>query len=184
MEKTEETVILEDSPESATYRTDIKGWVSRDGLFLGDRPDSERLARWNGATHKKCECGELIRKNTWCQKCQNKKEKEAYEKMPKKKWDGEGMICCDGDRYFHSIEEAEEYAEDNNNTLADLQLIICKPQYAHEIEYDYWDDLLPEDIGLDEIHPELAKALEVVNAIIRKKDTPLSYVAGEFSLEL
>jgi hypothetical protein len=185
MENKEEVMILEDSPEAATYRTDIKGWVSRTGLFLGDRQDSERLARYDGSTHAKCEkCGQIRRKNSWCETCHKLREKEVYEKMPKKKWDGEGMICCDGDRYFTSIEEAEDYAEDNGQTLADLQLVICEPQYAHEIEDDYWEDLLPEDMGLDEVYPELSKAIEVVNVLIRQKKVPLSYSAGKFALEL
>ena len=42
--KTEEIVVY-NSPEAATYRTDIKGWVSRNGLYCGQDED---LARYKG----------------------------------------------------------------------------------------------------------------------------------------
>lgn len=38
----DKSVIMFDSPEAATYRTDIKGWVSRDGRYYGE---DERGAR-------------------------------------------------------------------------------------------------------------------------------------------
>jgi hypothetical protein len=183
MEKVE-TVVLEDSPEAAVYRTDIKGWVSRNGIFLGDNPDSERLARWEGSTHKKCEtCGELVKRGNWCTPCHDKKEHEAYLKMPKKKWDGEGGICCDGDRFFWSIEEAEDYAADNGTDLRGLDLVICEPQYADEIE-DLYVDILPEDQTLDEVYPALAKAIDKVNALIRKREQPISWIGGKYRLDL
>lgn len=34
----ENKIVMRDSPEAAQYRTDLKGWVSRDGFYFGDRP--------------------------------------------------------------------------------------------------------------------------------------------------
>ena len=31
-----EEIVMQDSDEAATYRTDIKGWVSRNGRYYGD----------------------------------------------------------------------------------------------------------------------------------------------------
>ena len=46
-----EQIVMRDSPESAQYRTDLKGWVSRDGFYFGDGPQGERTARYAGCTH-------------------------------------------------------------------------------------------------------------------------------------
>ena len=174
---------MEDSPEAATYRTDIKGWVSRGGRFWGE---DERMARYDGSTHKKCEkCGEIMEQRSWCEPCHEKAEHEAYLRMPLKKWDGVGGICSGGDRYFWSIEEAEEYAEDIGINLEGLELVICEPQYAHEISPDdEYNDILPEDQTLDEVYPELYKAIEKLNELIRKKKQPISWAPGKYRLDL
>lgn len=41
-----EQIVMRDSPEAAQYRTDLKGWVSRDGFYFGDGPQGERTARY------------------------------------------------------------------------------------------------------------------------------------------
>ncbi|HVZ80322.1 MAG TPA: hypothetical protein VHE12_05895 [bacterium] len=183
--ETKSLVVMEDSPEAASYRTDIRGWVSRTGLYCGDGPDSERCARYDGSTHKKCEkCSAVISRNSWCSACHDKADKEAYLKMPKKKWDGVGGLCVDGDRYFWSIEEAEDYAEELGIKFEDLPLVICEPQYAPEIDPDeLFLDLLPEDQGLHEVYPELYQAIEKVNELIRLKKKPLSWWAGKFRFD-
>ena len=33
-----EQIVMRDSPEAAQYRTDLKGWVSRNGYDYGDGP--------------------------------------------------------------------------------------------------------------------------------------------------
>ena len=65
MIKETEKIVMYDSPEAATYRTDIKGWVSRDGHFYGDNgPSAEHGARWSGCTHMNCKCGTSMRKES------------------------------------------------------------------------------------------------------------------------
>jgi hypothetical protein len=59
-------------------------------------------------------------------------------------------------------------------------LVICEPNYAWEINDDYYCDILPEDHTLADVYPELADAIEKVNEMIRKKETPLSWGAGKY----
>ena len=103
MAETKEKVML-DSPEAATFRTDIKGWVSRDGIFYGDKPDSERIARWAGCTHRKCEdCGADSPKSyTICEKCRTNKRDGVYAGREDKDWDAESVdVICDDDENVH-----------------------------------------------------------------------------------
>lgn len=37
-------IVMIDSDDSAVYRTNISGWVSRHGFFFGDNPASERIS--------------------------------------------------------------------------------------------------------------------------------------------
>ena len=50
--------------------------------------------------------------------------------------------------------------------------MICEPQYAWEIDPDYYADILPEDYTLDDCYSELAEAIEAANELIRKKEEP------------
>jgi hypothetical protein len=62
----------------------------------------------------------------------------------------------------------------------DLRLVICEPNYAWEIDEDYYCDILPEDQKLDDCYSELAEAIGKVNELVRKKAKPLSWGAGEY----
>ena len=81
-EKMEEKIILQDSPEAATFKTGLSGWVSREGRFWGDNEDS---ARWEGSTHRKCETCETIvpRNRICCNECTEKRAQSAYENAPR-----------------------------------------------------------------------------------------------------
>jgi hypothetical protein len=72
----DEKVIMYDSQEAATHRTDISGWVSRDGGFYAD---NEHLARWAGCTHMTCECGKpYIKGKVRCDECQSDEEWDFF----------------------------------------------------------------------------------------------------------
>lgn len=72
----EEKIILNTDKESAEYRTDIKGWVSKDGRFFGK---DESLARYSGSTHRKCDkCESLIEKTSYCEKCHIEESESVF----------------------------------------------------------------------------------------------------------
>lgn len=72
--KTEE-IVMYNSPEAATYRTDIKGWVSRNGLYCGrdedlDKAAADRIERVEARIRKLVEAAEwrdeCLEAKDWC----------------------------------------------------------------------------------------------------------------------
>lgn len=183
----DEKIITPDSPEAATYRTDIRGWVSRDGRFFGDGADAEYLARHQGATHTKCvDCENFHPKGyfTSCDDCRARRDYERYLARPRAKWDGKAMLYSEAlDKFFDSPEDALDYAylEDDENPmpLEDMRLVICEPDYAGQIDSSYWEDQLPED---GEIPSDLEEALGVFNKAI--SGILLSWHPGKYALDL
>jgi hypothetical protein len=165
--------------DEAAQKVTVTGWRSRAGRFYGD---NEHLARWDGCTHQICDCGvEIERGWTKCHVCRQKNRLEKYEAMPFKEWDGETMLTLhDDDKYFRDEDELMDYCEMEEIPLEELHLVICEPQYAHQICEDYYSDLLPEDMTLDDCYSELAQAIEKVNELIRKKEKPISWSGGKF----
>jgi hypothetical protein len=168
-------IILPESPEAASVQT-VTGWVSRTGRYWGN---DERMARYDGSTHRKCECGEIIKQRSYCKTCNEKRELDKFLAMEKKPWDGTAMLySLLNDEYYNSPELAFDYAEENGLTNEDLQLIICEPNYAKEIDSSYWSDDLPED-GENDV---LETAIKELNQAI--KGEILSWSAGDFALDL
>lgn len=170
----EEKIIMFDSEEAATYRTDIKGWVSSDGIYFGN---DEQNARFSGCTHKICECGKQVRKYyTKCDDCRYKAQREMYLAKQYKEFNEFNdavTVLWDNDIYFYSEDDILQYMEDED--LTELDLLFCIPvKYAYIDSYDYWGDVLPED---KEIPKELDKAIEDINKLIDSLG-PASYVPG------
>lgn len=166
--------------EEAAQKVAVTGWCSRNGHFYGD---NEHLARWDGCTHQLCDCGaEMERGYTICQSCSSKKQMAKYETMPFKEWDGKAPLTLfDDDKHFWDEDSLLDYCEMNEVLPKDLQLVICEPNYASEIEPDdfYCDDL-PEDHTLADAYLELADAFEKVNELIRKRVKPISWSGGKY----
>lgn len=140
-------MILYDSPEAA-HQEAVIGWVSRHGRFFGA---NESNARWDGCTHIRCrECGRIAeRARLSCADCREEKAVRDYLKMPEAEWDGECMLYSDAhDRWFHDPDEAEEYAQECNDNIENLRLILCVPVYMRQLEEADWLDDLPEECGL------------------------------------
>ena len=179
------SVILPDSPEAATLQT-VTGWVSAKGHFYGI---DEKLARYDGSTHRLCsECGNLIEKNGYCAPCHVKKKLLQYEKMPRKKWNGQDMLySLTEDRYFYSNEDLEGYvdgAPDVMPSLESLCLIICEPIYASEIDINnIYEDSFPDDDGY-EVPQELVAAFENLNSFLLEANIILSWSPGRFAADI
>lgn len=174
------------SSEEAAHKVIIDGWVSRNGYFYGD---DERAARYDGCTHVACErCGKPVRKG-WlaCDECREKREAEKYAALERKEWDGEGMIYSDShDQYFDCWEDVDDLIDELSGpgspvTIESLRLLICEPQYAREVDTDYWSDDLPED---GDLPPDIEEALEEFNAVIRNHREPLSWIPGKYAVRI
>lgn len=176
----EKAIILPDDPAAATFQT-VSGWVSRRGFFYGQ---DERLARYDGSTHRVCpECGALIEKNGYCRPCHIKKEITKFEAMPRKTWDGVGMLYSDSqDRYFYGWDDVDDYCASEEVTPESLHLIICEPVYAREIDpTEYYEGDLPDE---GEIPSDLQKAFDELNAFIREEKIILSWTPGRFAADI
>jgi len=171
----EQKIVMEDSPEAAVHETrQITGWFSRHGHVCGN---DENHARYLGSTHRKCpKCEEPIPNNSYCHPCWDKKQNDEYQAMPIIEWDEKSPICLrDGEEYFFSADDLYSYCDNNEIQPQDLQLVLCKPIYAHKIDEEDWIDDLPEE---GEIPDWLIEAIDEFNNTIKLNKEPLSYTPG------
>lgn len=181
-----EKIIMENSDEAATYRTDICGWVDSKGYFYGKGRDAERTARHAGSTHKICECGEVTPNKyyTKCQICRDKRAIEKYNKKEKKVWDEKSLIYSQKyDEYFDKIDGLEYFLNDYKHEvrpeIKNMMLVHCNPQYLNEIDSDHWRDLMSDECELSD---EIIEALDDLNDIIQGHE-PVSWVPGNIAVE-
>src|SRR6185295_16106581 len=127
----ENKIIMQESDEAATFRTDISGWVSSTGRFFGNGKDGERMARYEGSTHHLCDCGKAAEKAyISCSECRRKNSNDRYNALPFVEWDGKTPLTeWDGDKYFFNEEDIYQYCENNEINSSELMLVICKPNY-------------------------------------------------------
>lgn len=178
-------MIFSDSPEAAQYREDIKGWVSANGIYCGEK---EQQARSLGATHRRCNGCEtpLEKRNgrTVCKACWAKREVERYHAYPRKPWDGESPLYSEScDAWFWGWDEVEDYCapipgERGPLTLEDLRLVLCVPEPLRQIEEDFFD--LPEG---SELPDDIWEKVEALNKALREC-RPLSWLPTRFALDL
>lgn len=167
-------VIMFDSDEAA-HKVTVTGWVSSDGRFYGD---DERIARYAGCTHRKCDtCENVVDKGRiYCDSCTHKRTLARYEALPTKEWDGETPLCCfDDDRYFFDWDSVEEYCEDNECSVDDLLLVICDPVKPRHFDGSLFEDYLAEDC---EAPDAVLAALDVLNKAI-DESLPFSWYPGK-----
>jgi hypothetical protein len=180
--------ILYEDPSIVEYRTDIKGWVgSNNKRYYGDMEDSEHLARYDSCTHKRCKCGNLMRKHfTLCKVCREKKEKERYYKRPYKIYKPDMVVYSDlYDEYFFDYDEIMDYYEYNDiNITDDLRLIICEPNKPYNIDpYDIYEDILPDDSNID-LPDEILEAFDRLNDTLNKCKSIISWEPGKHRTDI
>lgn len=171
-------VILPDSPLAA-YKQPLVGWVSRQGRFYYGE-DAERIARWDGSTHTKCEkCGLVMRKGlSLCGDCRDLEDRNKFYAMPEKEWDGKAMIYSQlKDEYFTSPSDALDSLEDDE-VGRDLMLVICEPAFA-SLCSSHFEDILPGEEP--EVPDELEAAVDQFNATM--KGVVISWWPGKFRLK-
>jgi hypothetical protein len=171
--------------KNAAQKTNFSGWLSSNGLFVRSGENdaaAERLARYDGCTHKICECGNEHEKMwTCCSECRLEKSNKRFESMEFQEWKGEPLFLWESDEYFFSLDDLEGWADDNEiDNLSQIKLLICEPRHPHEIDIDeYYSDILPEDTYVQDVAPEIAKAAEDLNKLIRKRNTVFSWYPGK-----
>lgn len=175
-------VVLAESPEAAEYRTDLKGWVSRNGRYFGDSAYSETAARYDGCTHYGCKyCSAVVEKPyTACRACRDKKETDRFESLPQAEWDGKAWLySMVREKYYPTPADAEDELEEGE-TLTDLRVVICTPNYVRQLDTEYFSDDLPEDE--DDVPPEVEAAMEAFNKAVA--GIILSWSPGKAALKV
>ena len=118
-----------------------------------------------------------------CEPCREKEAAERWAKLPKVKWDGEGMIYSEVySEFFADVDSLDEWIIDHGliESYDDLRLVICEPAYAHPLRSDSWQDDLSDD---DELVPDwLEDAIEAFNEAV-KDQPPLSYQPGNMAVD-
>ncbi|MGV8860422.1 MAG: hypothetical protein ACOH2O_11385 [Pseudomonas sp.] len=125
----EENVVMYESPEAASIKT-VTGGVSADGRFFGQ---DENLARFCGATHRRCENSldhPIYKVRSYCAQCHEESRQAKFAAMPVKEWSGEPLVIFDGDQYFFDSDSLRDFIIDSEIELADLQLCIYDAKYA------------------------------------------------------
>ena len=170
---------MDTDPNIVEYRTNIEGWVGKDGKFYGK--DKDRAIRAN-STHTKCEKGHVYG-NTWvsCPECRKRDLSKRYLKMPERDWDGKAPLCLfDTDHYFWNLDEVLDYANEEGIEVSKLGLVICEPQYLNRIEEEYWEELIPDGFELSDI--VTADFWNDLRNFNNKIDDlgPVSYIGGKY----
>ena len=165
-------IILPNDPEAAELVT-IKMWKTSKGQYF--HGNNEDLARWNGSTHDTCKCGKVFEKGiyTICPACILAGVKNRYEAFEKVEWYEKYPVTeFDGDKWFYSLDEVEDYCEENECEISSLMLVHSKPIELPTIDIDdFLSNVLPDE---GEPPQDLIDAAELFNEAISNSGT-LSY---------
>ena len=162
-------IIMADSPEAASIQT-VTGWVSSTGRFWGN---DERMARYDGSTHRKCENNPghpPVANQSYCQKCHEDKQEKRWQDMPKEAYTPESfpLQLYDTDRYFFDAEDLIDWLQEHDIKPESVRLTKCKPAYPDEIEpSEHFADILPED---GEVPEDVREAFEKLNEVLKKSE--------------
>jgi hypothetical protein len=173
----ENKIVLMDSPEAAQYKL-VSCWVSRNGKLC----TNEKAARFDGCTHRKCVCGNIVERH-WliCKDCRDKKDNKRFLAMPIIEWDGETPLCVfNGDQYFYDEGQIEDYCEENEIEKENLKLVLCEPMRLPILKNDFFDSCLDEDSDLPDA---LQTAINTFNKSVKVFDD-LPWGPGKFRVEV
>jgi len=176
MDEVKEEVRFFDDPNLVEYRKNLEGWTGPDGLYHGKGDVGEQRARYANSTHKKCECGNVYEKNSYCRPCSEKSSMECFLKLEEVEWDGVSMMCLRYDnQFFSDMYDVHEYCENNEIDIKELELMHCEKQVnISEINIDELnEEYCTEDEGVSDFHPEIAEKVKELNELIRNTEPKL-----------
>lgn len=166
---TTKKIIMADSPEAASIQT-VTGWVSSDGKFWGQ---DERLARYAGSTHRKCENNPShppVGNQDYCRECHKEKMEKRWQDMPKEAFTPESfpLHLYDSDRYFFDGDDLIDWLQEHGIKPESVRLTKCKPAYPDQIDpNEHFCDILPED---GEVPGDVYEAFEKLNEVLKKSE--------------
>ena len=167
----EKIILLEDV--KVEYRTNLEGWTGENNLYYGKGDEGKKRAIEANYTHKKCECGNIFVKNSYCKPCYDKKSKENFLKLEVVEWDGESYMCLrNDDRFFYDMDEFIEWCIDEEiEDPTEVQLMLCEQEVKiSEINIDELNEEYCSGDGEEGVcyhHPEISEKVEELNELIR-----------------
>lgn len=175
MSKHIEKVVMMDSPEAASIQT-LTGWVDRQGRFWGD---DEHMARWSGATHRKCknkpEEHATHGTHSYCEECHRESRQEKLAEMERAVWGGEPLVIFDGDQYFFDAESLADYCLENAVLPSELQLMICEPNYPPYFDVEqHCEEIIPDGGDCYSLPQAVLDAADALNKAIKESE-PVSW---------
>lgn len=179
MSKTENKIILMDDAEAASIQT-LTGWVDRHGRYWGN---DEQMARWCGATHRKCKNKPdehpIHDTHGYCEKCHRESRQADFAKMEHVVWAGEPLVIFDSDQYFFDAESLADYCWENSVLPSELQLIICDPNYPPEFDIEqHCEEIIPDGEDYYSLSQEIRDAADALNKAI-KQSAPVSWSSSD-----
>ena len=145
---------------------------------------TEHIVRRELSTHKLCEnCKNPIKKNSYCNFCQSKKELDFYNRKPFKEWDFvTPLVNYNSDNYFFDQEDLNEFIEEYG--IRNLQLVICSENLCPLLSEEYFcEEILPENFdSLSDFDKGLVQKIKELNDYI-KTLKPMSFSEGIFRTE-
>lgn len=164
--KQEDETHYKDAP--VQYRTDISGWVDKNGRFWGS---DEHMARWSSCGILDCGtdgCGNTVKRNSFmiCDCCREEKRKKKFAALERIEWDGSTPLYSDShDEYFFDADCLSDYIYENECTIEDMDLVICKSIHISTLDGSSLIEGLHEDAELPD---EIATAVDALNDAILK----------------
>lgn len=161
-----------------------KGYVSPDKKFVEFSKD---LYVYRYSTHKKCSCGNIMKKEyTLCGECRSKKEKEKYNSLPKiESWKYPIGLFND-DRIFFEEGDLSEYIYENEITEP-LMLCPCIPVKLPTLDFiDFIDERSEledsiSDLICEKDYIELKELENKINEKIEYIEKNLGYYETDYS---
>ena len=178
----EKHIIILGDESVIEYRTNIEGWVGKNGLYYGRSEANKQTALYANSTHRKCSCGELYRINSYCSSCSSKKTINRFLALEEIEYDGESyLVTYDNDTFFSDLDGAYEYCYENDIEIADLMLVQCEKKFKFsrvnidEINEEY----CTEDETLSDFHPEIAQKVKELNELLDKTESKIWFATNK-----
>lgn len=174
-------IILMSDKEAASIKT-VTGWVGGDGRFYGD---DEEMARWAGATHKQCQNQNHPphKKNGYCIECHKEQEIRRFNSFPLVVYKDGFIYCHDNDRFYSDADYLLDSIE-HGGLGENPMLSTCSPVAMHPLEIEHWEDVLPEDCGIESLPIEIADAIEALNEAIEKHGQSVSFMPNNDRIDI
>lgn len=165
--------------EAAEYKTGISGWVCKNcRRFYGEE---ERVARYCCEKDHACDtdgcAGRAEKSYIYCDPCNKKRDLERWLAFKEVEWDGKTPLCLDdGDHFFFSPEELDEYLEEEGLDVKDVRIVVCEECEPPSFEmYDFLQDHLAEGMEAEAHWADIDKK---VNDWI-KENVPTVWFGGK-----